>query len=86
MNAKKAKIIRKKLRAIGTDYSDAKYVDSEHPKEKPHQKMYPLSLVEWTRGGVKNLTKYVPIKVGTVQLSGCGKKIYRHYKAMAGQI
>ena len=86
MNLKKAKFIRKMIKRMGADWRDAKYIDSQHPKEKSHVVEYPLKEVKWTRTGAKNLTRYVPIKVSTLQLSGCGKKIYRHYKTIGGRI
>jgi len=84
MNAKKAKTIRRVIKRIGVDFRETKYIDSEHPREKPHKKEYPLNMVKWTISGAKNMTKYVPFKVGTHYLSGCGKKVYRHYKSKKG--
>lgn len=83
MNLKKAKRIRKILKYKQASWREAVYVDSPLPKEKPHQKMYPLNLVEWTKGGVKNIVKHMPIKVGTLRLGTCGRQVYKRAKRIA---
>lgn len=87
MNAKKAKLIRKVLaKKVGINWREAKYADSDHPREKPHQKQYPLNIKKFTKAGAKNIVKYVPFKVGTLILKDCGKLAYRHYKEIGKRI
>lgn len=83
MNLKRAKRIRKILKGRDSDWRNTKYMDSTHPKEAPHVKEYSMTSKVWSRGGVQNLVKYIPIKVGTRRLDACGRLVYKRAKRIA---
>lgn len=83
MNSKRAKRIRRILKGKDSDWRHVKYIDSPKGEEVPHIKEYPLEVKEWTKGGIKNMTRYIPIKVGTRILDACGRLVYKRAKRIA---
>lgn len=85
MNAKKCKTFRKfwdgKTRP---SWRDKRYTVSNHPNEKPHQKVYRQPVIQYTKAGAKTVHIDVPIKVETtVLVPTCGKALYKETKKAA---
>lgn len=85
MNAKKAKQLRKFWDGENRpSWRDIRYTDSNHPREKPHQKIFMKPVKQYTKAGAKTINHQIPMKVGTVLLvPSCGRSLYRISKKMA---